>query len=172
MGKRGGKVVAGAAAAALVVAVGVAIAGQIKPSSFGSTKRFSVAQSVFSAGDTSTVCNNLTVLPPGPVLIESLDVHSFAALEAYMNVDARSLTGSFYNGTARLGVQMQEYPIAGIDWRGHLSTDVVIREGDVADAPPGAPNRDPAHPVQLCVRDDVNGPSYNSLWTISGQVGK
>ena len=166
------KVVAGAVGAALVVGVGVAIAAQIKPSSFGPTKRFSVAQNVFSAGDTSTACADLTVLPPGPVLIESLDVHSFAALEAYMNVDARSLTGSNYSGTARLGVQMEQYPIAGNDWRGHLSTDVVIREGDVADAPPGAPNRDPSHPVQLCVRDDVNGPGYNSLWTISGQVGK
>jgi hypothetical protein len=172
VGKRGAKVVAGAAAAALVVAVGVAIAGQIKPSSFGSTKRFSVAQQMFSAGDTSTVCGNVTVLPPGPVLIESLDVESFAALEAYMQVQARSQTGSGYGGVSRIGLHMQQDPIAGGDWRGHLSTAVVIREGDVDDAPFGAPNRDAAHPVRLCVQDDVDGPSYNALWTISGQVGK
>jgi hypothetical protein len=168
----GAKVVAGAVGAALVVGVGVAIAAQIKPSSFGQTKRFSVAQAGSSGLGTGTVCADLTVLPPGPVLIESLDVQSFANLEASMQVEARSLTGSGYSGVARIGLQMQQYPIAGGNWHGHLSTAVVIREGDVDKAPAGALNRDATHPVQLCVRDVVDGVGYSAYWTISGQVGK
>jgi hypothetical protein len=132
-------------------------------------QRFSVVEQAFSSSDTGTNCVDLTTLPAGTLLIESIDVHAFTGMQTYLFASSESPGGGAFGVGARIPVPLADYPI-GTDVNGHATTALVVRDGGLAASAPGEVTRDDAHPVKLCVKDETPSSAINSLWTISGRA--
>jgi hypothetical protein len=132
-------------------------------------QRFSVIAQAFSSTDMTANCVDLTTLPPGTLLIESIDIHAFfGEMTTFLSVPARSTQAEAFGIPARIPVPLASYP-GDTDAAAHTSTAVVVREG-LAAAGPGELTRDDTHPVRMCVRDHTESSAVNSLWTVSGRV--
>src|SRR5262245_51054513 len=131
---------------------------------------FSVAQDAFSNGDTGTNCTDVTTLPTGTVVIESLDVLGFSGMEVFLFASSKySGGGEVFGSGARVAVPLEDFPV-GTDTHGHTTTALVVHDGSLASVGPGEVFRDATHPVKLCVRDNTASSSINTLWTVSGRV--